>query len=156
TVRLRRRTVAERRSTFLRNPPSEDVLMFPAVLLLATFIPNQIDLSNPTVERVATGFEFSEGPAADKDGNVYFTDSPKNRILVYRPKTGVEVVHEKTTDANGMRFDPQGRLVACCGEDGARAVVRYEKDGTRTVLADKYDGKRLTAPNDLCFDRGGR
>ena len=128
--------------------------MHPALVLILCFA--QLDLSAPTVERVATGFEFSEGPAADKDGNVYFTDSPKNRIHVYRPKSGVELVHEKTTDANGMRIDAQGRLVVCCGEDGARAVIRYEKDGTRTTLADKYNGKRLTAPNDLCFDKTGR
>jgi gluconolactonase len=55
-----------------------------------------------------------------------------------------------------MRFDARGRLTTCCGEGGARAVVRYEKDGKKTVLADRYNGKRLTAPNDLCFDRQGR
>jgi gluconolactonase len=55
-----------------------------------------------------------------------------------------------------MRFDARGRLLACCGEDGARAVVRYDKDGKKTVLADRYNGKRLTAPNDLCIDRQGR
>jgi gluconolactonase len=59
-------------------------------------------------------------------------------------------------DANGMRFDSKGRLVSCCAEGGARAVVRWTKDRKRTVLADRYNGKRLTAPNDLCFDRQGR
>jgi dipeptidyl aminopeptidase/acylaminoacyl peptidase/sugar lactone lactonase YvrE len=129
--------------------------MHPAFALILCL--GQLDLSAPGVEKVATGFSFSEGPAADKDGNVYFTDSPKNRIHVYRPSTGkTEIAHEKTTDANGMRFDAQGRLVVACGEDGARAVIRYEKDGTRTTLADKHAGKRLTAPNDLCFDKTGR
>jgi gluconolactonase len=57
-----------------------------------------------------------------------------------------------------MNFDAQGRLVVCCdGKDGgARAVRRYEPDGTVTTLASHYNGKRLNAPNDLCFDREGR
>ena len=98
----------------------------------------------------------TEGPAADAQGNVFFTDSPNNRILVLRPGGKVEVWNSKSKDANGMRFDAKGRLVACCGEDGARAVLRFEKDGQITTLADRYDDKRLTAPNDLCFDRQGQ
>ena len=60
--------------------------------------------------------------------------------------------------ANGMNFDAQGRLVVCCdGKDGgARAVQRFEADGTVTTLASHYAGKRLNAPNDLCFDSRGR
>jgi gluconolactonase len=108
------------------------------------------------VEKVAGGCKFTEGPAADADGNVFFTDSPNRRIMVLRPGGKLEVWNDDSRDANGMRFDAKGRLLACCGEDGARAVVRFEKDGKRTVLADKYNGKRLTAPNDLCIDREGR
>jgi gluconolactonase len=76
--------------------------------------------------------------------------------MVLRPDGKTEVWDKKSGDANGMRMDAKGRLVACCGEDGARAVIRYEKDGKKTTLADKYNGKRLTAPNDLCFDAKGR
>ncbi|HYT95063.1 MAG TPA: SMP-30/gluconolactonase/LRE family protein, partial [Gemmataceae bacterium] len=109
-----------------------------------------------TLEKVASGCRFTEGPAADADGNLFFTDSPRNRIMVLRPGGKLDVWNADSRDANGMRFDARGRLVACCGEDGARAVVRFEKDGKRTILADRYNGKRLTAPNDLCFDRQGR
>jgi gluconolactonase len=108
------------------------------------------------VEKVAGGCKFTEGPAADADGNLFFTDSPSRRIMVLRAGGKLEVWNDDSRDANGMRFDAKGRLIACCGEDGARAVVRFEKDGKRTVLADKYNGKRLTAPNDLCIDRQGR
>src|SRR5262245_36581376 len=108
------------------------------------------------LEKVASGCKFTEGPAADAAGNLFFTDSPQNRIMVLRPGGKLEVWTADSRDANGMRFDARGRLLACCGEDGARAVVRFEKDGTRTVLADRYQGKRLTAPNDLCLDRRGR
>jgi gluconolactonase len=108
------------------------------------------------VEKVAGGCRFSEGPAADALGNVFFTDSPNNRVMVLRPNGQLEVFDKSSRDANGMRFDAQGRLIACCGEGGARAVVRYEKDGKKTILADRYNDKRLTAPNDLCIDRHGR
>src|SRR5207244_3087309 len=109
-----------------------------------------------TLEKVASGCRFTEGPAADADGNLFFTDSPRNRIMVLRPDGKLDVWNADSRDANGMRFDARGRLAACCGEDGARAVVRFEKDGKRTILADRYNGKRLTAPNDRCFDRQGR
>jgi gluconolactonase len=108
------------------------------------------------LEKVAGDCKFTEGPAADAEGNVFFTDSPSNKIMVLRPGGKLEVWNSQSKDANGMRFDARGRLVACCGEDGARAVVRYEKDGQVTTLADRYQGKRLTAPNDLCFDRQGQ
>jgi gluconolactonase len=108
------------------------------------------------LQRVAGGCKFTEGPAADADGNLFFTDSPRNYVMLLRPDGKLEVWDKDSRDANGMRFDAKGRLIACCGEGGARAVVRYEKDGKKTVLADRYHGKRLTAPNDLCFDRQGR
>ncbi|HXV44804.1 MAG TPA: SMP-30/gluconolactonase/LRE family protein [Anaerolineae bacterium] len=111
------------------------------------------------LEKVFEGCAFAEGPAADAEGNVYFSDCPNNRILVYRPHSGkTEVWQEPSERANGMNFDYQGRLVVCCdGKDGgARAVRRYEADGTITTLASHYNGKKLNAPNDLCFDREGR
>lgn len=111
------------------------------------------------LERLFDGCAFAEGPAADAEGNVYFSDCPNNRILVYRSDSGkTEVWHEPSLRANGMNFDHQGRLVVCCdGKDGgARAVRRYEPDGTITTLASHYNGKKLNAPNDLCFDHAGR
>jgi gluconolactonase len=118
--------------------------------------PDQLIPKGAALEKVAGGCQFTEGPAADADGNLFFTDSPRNRVMVLRPDGKLEVWDSDSGDANGMRFDARGRLVACCGESGARAVVRYEKDGKKTTLADRYHGKRLTAPNDLCFDRQGR
>jgi gluconolactonase len=111
------------------------------------------------LEKIFEGCAFAEGGAADAEGNLFFSDCPNNRIMVYRPATGqTEVWEEPSLRANGMNFDPQGRLVVCCdGKDGgARAVRRYEPDGTITTLASHFNGKKLNAPNDLCFDREGR
>lgn len=110
------------------------------------------------LERVYAGCAFAEGPAADADGNVYFSDCPHNRIMLYRTDGTTVVWQEPSRRANGMNFDAQGRLVVCCDgkDDGARAVRRYEPDGRVTTLASHYGGKRLNAPNDLCFDRQGR
>ncbi len=115
--------------------------------------------ANATLERLYTGASFAEGPAADAAGNIFFSDCPNNRILVYRPATGqTEVWQDPSQRANGMNFDAQGRLVVCCdGKDGgARAVRRYEPNGSITVLAAYYNGKKLNAPNDLAFDQEGR
>ncbi|MBX3011547.1 MAG: SMP-30/gluconolactonase/LRE family protein [Caldilineaceae bacterium] len=115
------------------------------------------------LQRLYQGCAFAEGPAADGNGQVYFSDCPNNRILVYRPVAGqpvgiTEIWQEPSLRANGMNFDAQGRLVVCCdGKDGgARAVRRYETDGSITTLASHYQGKKLNAPNDLCFDHEGR
>jgi gluconolactonase len=108
------------------------------------------------LEKVTSGCKFSEGPSGDADGNLFFTDEPNHRIMVVRPDGKVEVWDSKSNAANGTAFDAKGRLIVCCSEDGARAVIRYEKDGKRTSLADKYNDKRLTAPNDLTIDKQGR
>jgi gluconolactonase len=108
------------------------------------------------VEKVAGGCRFTEGPAADAEGNVYFSDEPNNRIMVLRPDGKLEVWDKNSKMANGMNFDAKGRLIVCCSEAGPRAVFRYEKDGKRTLLADKWEGKRFNAPNDLTIDREGR
>lgn len=110
------------------------------------------------VERAAGDCQFTEGPAADAEGNLYFSDSPNNRIMVLRPSGETEIWKAPSGRANGMNFDPGGRLVTCCaqGDGGAQEVQRHEADGSVTVLASHFDGKRLNSPNDLCFDSHGR
>ena len=110
------------------------------------------------VKKVAGGCKFTEGPAADGEGNLLFSDGPDNRIMLLRPNGDLEVWREPSGRANGMNFDSEGRLVTRCaqGEGGERAVRRYEPDGSVTVLASRYEGKKLNSPNDLCFDAEGR
>jgi gluconolactonase len=101
---------------------------------------------------------FTEGPAWHDSGNVYFTDIENNRIM-RRDRTGVMHVYRTPSGrANGLLFDNRGRLLACegGGPGGNRRVTRTELDGTITVLADHYEGKRLNSPNDLATDSRGR
>jgi gluconolactonase len=100
----------------------------------------------------------SEGPVWDGSG-LLFTRIQQSRIMRYDPATrACTVFRENTNYANGLAFDAQGRLYAC--EGGAtpelRRVVRYEESGETTVLADRYEGKRLNIPNDLVIDSEGR
>jgi gluconolactonase len=102
--------------------------------------------------------EFTEGPAYGPDRCVYFSDVG-DRIMKYDPKKNeTTVFREKSGRANGLDFDPQGRLVACEGANtgGNRRITRTEKDGKITVLADKWMGKRFNSPNDLTIDTKGR
>lgn len=105
---------------------------------------------------VAAGpFGFTEGPAWDGQA-LFFSDIPSSRILRYHPESGeTSVYRENTHEGNGLMFDAEGRLYGCQGGDGRR-VVRYEPDGTETVIADRFEGKRLNSPNDLAFDSRGR
>ena len=106
---------------------------------------------------------LTEGPNAAADGTIYFSDIPfgedKGMIMKFDPKTKkTTVFKEDSHKSNGLKFDLLGRLTACEGSDlGGRAVVRYDmRTGARTVIADKYRGKKFNAPNDLVFDRLGR
>ena len=95
-----------------------------------------------------------EGPAWDGT-SLLFTHIPKSHILRYDPNTrSSNIYKDNTGNANGLMFDSDGRLYAC--EGGARRVVRYESDGTTTVLSDSFEGKKLNMPNDLAIDKDGR
>jgi len=97
---------------------------------------------------------LTEGPAWDGSG-LLFTDIHNNRILRFDPSTGRTDVHrEGTNGANGLMLDRDGQLYACEGK--GRRIVRYERDGATTVIAERLDGKRLNSPNDLAIDSRGR
>ena len=104
-------------------------------------------------ELVAGPFSFTEGPAWDGEV-VLFTDIPNSHIMRYDPGSGeCTEFRTGTNEANGLMFDKEGQLYAC--EGGGRRMVRYNSDGTTTVLLDSFEGKRLNSPNDLAFDAEG-
>lgn len=101
------------------------------------------------VERIATGMRWSEGPVWFGDGRfLLWSDIPNDRIMKWEEETGVVSVFRRPSgNSNGNTRDRQGRLVTC--EHLTRRVTRTEYDGAITVLADRFDGKRLNSPNDV-------
>ena len=118
------------------------------------------------LEKLATGFQFTEGPAWHPDGFLVFSDPNTNVIYSYKPENGnVEIYRTKSgyaginigeyhqAGSNGLTFDKEGRLIVC--QHGERRVIRVEKKGPVTVLADNYEEKRLNSPNDLVLRSDG-
>jgi gluconolactonase len=115
---------------------------------------------------IATQVAFTEGPAVDRQGNLYFTDIINQRIMKLSAEGELSTYRENSNAANGMLIDPQGRLVVCEGApfDRPGVAVRGTPRVTRTdlatgateVLADSYDGKPLIGPNDVTMDGRGR
>jgi len=99
---------------------------------------------------------FTEGPAADGQGNLYFTNVPMSKILRWNTaRKELTVFRENTNNTNGLYFAPDGRLLAC--EGGAGRVSRIDlQTGKTEVLADRFNGFPFAAPNDLCMDDKGR
>lgn len=107
-------------------------------------------LYSSTIEQVASGMRWCEGPVYFRDGGyLLFSDIPNNRIMKYSEKDGsLSVFRSPANYANGNTRDRQGRLVTC-EHSVTRRITRTESNGKITVLADKYDGKPLNAPNDI-------
>ncbi|MCZ2344150.1 MAG: SMP-30/gluconolactonase/LRE family protein [Bacteroidales bacterium] len=133
------------------------------ILLLLTASVSASDL--PTyaapgakLEKLWDKGEFTEGPTPGPDGCVYFSDIG-NRIMKYDPKTGkTTAFRDPSGRSNGLKFDKQGRLIACEGANtgGNRRISITEKDGTIRALTDNYKGKKYNSPNDLTLDAMGR
>ena len=107
------------------------------------------------VERLATGFRWSEGPAWFGDGRyLLWSDIPNNRIMRWDEETGAASVFRKPSNfSNGNTRDRQGRLVTC--EHGGRRISRTEYDGTITPVAERFEGKPLNSPNDVVVKSDG-
>ena len=104
-------------------------------------------------ETIVSGRQFTEGPTWHPTGALLFSDIPANRIYRWQEGKDLAVFREPSHHSNGLALDPKGRLIAC--EHGARRVSRTELDGTTTVLAERYEGKRLNSPNDLTLHSDG-
>jgi gluconolactonase len=100
-----------------------------------------------TVERLAGGFEFTEGPTCDAEGNLFFTDQPTDRILKWSAEGELSTFLQPAGRANGLYFAPGGDLIACADEKNALWTIA--PDRTVTVILDQYAGKPLNGPNDV-------
>ncbi len=103
------------------------------------------------VEKVSGGYQFTEGPVWSPWGTLLFSDIPANKI--YEIGKEQKVYREPSGESNGLTFDPRGRLIAC--EHKNRRITRTDKDGSVTVIADRYEGKRLNSPNDVVVKSDG-
>ena len=100
------------------------------------------------IEKLASGYQFTEGPAADKAGNIYFTDQPNDRIVRWDATTRTFADWMKPAGrANGMFFDHKGNLIACA--DGKNELWSITPDKKVTVLLKDYQGKLFNGPNDV-------
>ena len=105
------------------------------------------------VDRVATGFTFTEGPIWHPDGYLLFSDMPGDVRRKYTPGQGVEEVMRPAFKCNGMTLDANLDLIVC--EHVTSALWRERRDGSREVLAYHYEGKYLNSPNDVCVRSDG-
>lgn len=135
--------------------------IFLALLLAAFVLPgfSQSDKKSPIIAKNATltqveaSYKFTEGPAVDQSGNVYFTDQPNDQIIKWSTDGNVSVYMENAGRANGLYFDHQGNLLACADEKNQLWQISPEKEVT--VLINDFEGKKLNGPNDLWVDPQG-
>src|SRR6185369_13001685 len=111
------------------------------------------DFSHVTVERVAANLKFAEGPVWSREGFLLFSDVPNNKIMKFTPGEGVSVFSENTNGTYGNTFDDKGRLYSCESRTGR--VIRTDKKGKVEVLAERWEGKRFNAPNDIVVSKNG-
>ena len=106
-----------------------------------------------TVQKLASEFSFTEGPACDSQGNVFFTDQPNDRIMKWSTDGKLSTFMQPCGRANGLSFDPQGNLWACADE--TNQLWRIDAHGKVTVVVKDYNGKLLNGPNDVWIRPGG-
>lgn len=105
------------------------------------------------VKQISAQFRFTEGPAVNKQGDIYFTDQPNNKIWKYDRNGELVLFMDKAGRSNGMYFNRKGQLISCADEKSELWSISPE--GKVTVLLNGYRGKRLNGPNDLWVDPGG-
>jgi gluconolactonase len=105
------------------------------------------------LEKVADGFQFTEGPVADKKGNIYFTDQPNDRILKWDNKKGLSVFLQPCGRSNGLAFDKEGNIWACADEKNE--IWKISPDKKIEKITGMFDGKAYNGPNDLWITSSG-
>src|ERR1035437_5228683 len=125
---------------------SATAALFAAAQIIAAET-NSVIAAGAKLEKLSGDFQFAEGPTCDKDGNVFFTDQPNNRIMKWSLDGKLSTFLQPAGRANGMYFDARGNLLACADEK--TELWSIAPDCTRTVLAREFAGKPLNGPNDV-------
>lgn len=105
------------------------------------------------LEKLGDGYAFTEGPAVDKDGNVYFTDQPNNKIYKWSTDGQITLFTDDAGRSNGMFFNEEGKLVTCA--DMENQIWVFDMDGNHEVILEDYGDNLLNGPNDLWIDPKG-
>ena len=126
------------------------LLLFYIGILIVACKPNDLSIikNDAQLKLVSSDFVFTEGPAADKAGNIYFTDQPNNRILKWNTNGKIDVFMENCGRSNGLYFDLNGKLLACADENNQLWSIDIETQEVE-VLVENFDGFKLNGPNDL-------
>jgi len=141
--------------------PKTVPLLLMVFLLMSQVSLAQLDIKkslvpkNASLKKVGEGYSFTEGPAVDREGNVFFTDQPNNKIYKWKFSTGeISVFSEQSGRSNGLYFNLEGDLIACA--DMENELWSFDKEGNPEVLIENFKGKKLNGPNDLWINpRGG-
>lgn len=139
----------------------KSLFIFVITFIFTNFIYAQLSKDNnhslmakgAVLTKLSDQYSFTEGPAADKKGNIYFTDQPNNRIMKWSVNGKLSVFMENAGRANGLYFDHAGNLLACADEKNE--IWKIDKNKNITVMVNNFEGKRLNGPNDLWVDPKG-
>lgn len=130
------------------------ILFLPVMLSAQITDKASIVAKGAQVEKLGDGYTFTEGPAVDPEGNVYFTDQPNDKILRWSASTGeISTFSDKTGRSNGLYFDDKGNLIAAADEKNQ--LWSFDKSGNPTVIISEYEGKLLNGPNDIWITPDG-
>jgi gluconolactonase len=125
--------------------------IFFLLLALTSFVAStraqDVIASGATLQKLASGFAYTEGATCDRAGNVFFVDQPNNRIMEWTTNGQLSVFMQPSGHANGMEFDANGNLIACADEHNE--IWSISPDKTVTVLVTNFNGKYLNGPNDV-------
>lgn len=133
-------------------------ILLSAILLISNLTGHSQNLkqlipAGKLIETIATGFTFTEGPAANPLGEIYFTDQPNNKIYIWNQTDSISTFEVDGERANGLFFDAEGDLIAC--SDYRNKLIKISMAGEKTTLADGFGGKHLNGPNDLWIHPNG-
>src|SRR5690349_18426299 len=140
-------------SIFMRVHPWPGLFFFLAMTASIFASDNRIIASGETLQKLAGEFIFTEGPASDAQGNVYFTDQPKDRILKWSVDGKLSTFLQPCGRSNGLSFDSKGNLWACADEKNE--LWSITPSGQVTVVLKDYEGKLLNGPNDIWIRPAG-